>query len=949
MSKDCQRMSCSIGLGDSASCHDERFTKKDFTTEEWNLILIRSRSSLVSTVCLNHKLKYLNSFTSRHAKCCDPYECHKQKVAGVSVINLEQYYKVMKLQCEFKESILPGYTLCKRCYSRLSETIKDVVLDESEASPPSTQSSLSQETRDFVHEIIQEAGSIQNIIMPSAPENVVLDSSLSTPSSSQTDLLLKEAGSIANVIFGPVLEEQLGEISQDLFADEDEVQASSLLTDTTLSGKTVSKDGDDDDDYVPSPRDAVIEQINASLVPLGESPVIKRKLTSPGPYGQSKLLKINEKIETLMTSAGGSPPDKTFEELFYEKTLSALKEKFQNSSTTKDKIGVLSIALVSLSQRTVLDEFGPLGATHYMIKKTAKLVGEQGLLPTPQPKMGCSLPVDTVQLVTNFYEDDEVSSRQMPGKKDFVSVKEGNTRVHKQKRLILCTLKELYVHFKERFPSVKIGFSTFAKLRPKHCVLADASGTHSVCVCKYHQNFKLLIESASFHQFDDKLKNYTDFISAVICEEPAPECYLKNCSNCPGTEALEIKLKNMLSDNFVESITYQQWTSTDRCSLETCVKESDEFVQMFIEQLKTLLTHHFMAKEQAKYFQSVKENLKEGEALTICDFAENYTCVVQDAVQNYYWSNDQVTIHPFVTYYRENEALKTLSFAIISDHMKHDINSVYEFQKNYVEFLKVKLPSLKKVIYFSDGAAQQYKNKKNVLNISYHVEDFGLEAEWHYFATSHGKGPCDGLGGTMKRQAYLASIRNHLIRTPSEFYNWVEKNMEKIQVKFVTSEEVKSTEDKLRQRYARALSIPQMRSQHAVLPICPSEVRTKFHSSSNDEQFVIVELVRKYLSFELLAPNQFVTIYADKKNWSLGEITLTDPDSKQVMVSLMEGTGTNTFKFGEEDEPSCYDATDILCLVHPTPSSSGFVMNTIDTVRTMWQHKSHTDELNKNN
>ena len=32
-------------------------------------------------------------------------------------------------------------------------------------------------------------------------------------------------------------------------------------------------------------------------------------------------------------------------------------------------------------------------------------------------------------------------------------------------------------------PDVKVGFSKFAELRPKECVLAGATGTHSVCVC----------------------------------------------------------------------------------------------------------------------------------------------------------------------------------------------------------------------------------------------------------------------------------------------------------------------------------------------------------------------------------------------------------------------------------------------------------------------------------
>ena len=68
----------------------------------------------------------------------------------------------------------------------------------------------------------------------------------------------------------------------------------------------------------------------------------------------------------------------------------------------------------------------------------------------------------------------------MPGMKDFVSVKIGDTRMHVQKRLILCNLREVYASFKTKHGNAQIGFSKFADLRPKECVLAGASGTHSV-------------------------------------------------------------------------------------------------------------------------------------------------------------------------------------------------------------------------------------------------------------------------------------------------------------------------------------------------------------------------------------------------------------------------------------------------------------------------------------
>ena len=72
--------------------------------------------------------------------------------------------------------------------------------------------------------------------------------------------------------------------------------------------------------------------------------------------------------------------------------------------------------------------------------------------------------------------------------------------MHKQKRLVLGNLKELYQAFKNEHPTLHIGFTKFAELRPKHCILAGASGTHAVCVCTIHQNVKLMLEGVKIQQ-----------------------------------------------------------------------------------------------------------------------------------------------------------------------------------------------------------------------------------------------------------------------------------------------------------------------------------------------------------------------------------------------------------------------------------------------------------------
>lgn len=64
-----------------------------------------------------------------------------------------------------------------------------------------------------------------------------------------------------------------------------------------------------------------------------------------------------------------------------------------------------------------------------------------------------------------------------------------------------------------------------------------------------------------------------------------------------------------------------------------------------------------------------------------------------------------------------------------------------------------------KIFYYSDGAASQYKNYKNIVNLCHYEKDFDIKTEWNFFSTSHGKSTCDGRGGCLKRGADRAIMQ----------------------------------------------------------------------------------------------------------------------------------------------------------------------------------------------
>ena len=500
----------------------------------------------------------------------------------------------------------------------------------------------------------------------------------------------------------------------------------------------------------------------------------------------------------------------------YDILITKLKQKFK-VSCKDDKIKIISLLPRSWPKKKVIEEFG---ASEYMVKLTRQLVKEQGILPHLSKRQGNQISEVVINCVKEFYQDDE-NSRLCPGKKECVSVVINNVKVQKQKRLILLSLNELYSIYKQKYPDHKIGRSVFCALRPKWCVLPGSSGTHSVCVCKHHQNPKLMIEGAKLNA------NYKDLIAFMVCDIDNEKCMFDTCTECPGPDALLDILKNEL-DILPDEVIFKQWVETDRAELITQVMPNEEFLNSLVDKLALLKFHHFVSKAQAQYLKETKENLKENHCLVIGDFAENYTFTVQDEIQSFHWTNTQATLHPFVIYFKKEDKVCCKSICIISDHLKHNTTTVYTFQHHLISEIKKIKPNVEMVIYFSDGASSQYKNKKNFINVCLHDNDFRLRAEWNFFASSHGKNSCDGIGGTTKREVTRASFQRPYtdqILTPQDMFKYCRENITGVNYIFVSSAEIEQMETKLTKRFECCLPVKGTRGYHRYVPISDNQIR----------------------------------------------------------------------------------------------------------------------------
>ena len=528
--------------------------------------------------------------------------------------------------------------------------------------------------------------------------------------------------------------------------------------------------------------------------------------------------------------------------------LQNMKIAISKTDSYDEKYKILSLAPSDWSLKKIQETFA---VSQKLARKSKTYQKDLGIFEAPGRKSPMSQITEEVkEKIKQFYEDDE-NSRQLPGMNDVKTIKVNGVKQKVQKRLLLSTIGEAFLKFKEENKDLKVGKTFFFHQRPKNVVLAGTSGTHSVCVCTYCGNMKLLLlttvlgtratweELISLPGGQDV--QIEDIIDHCVCEEGTQDCYYSSCVGCAEkTEALEGHIRNVIDAIYGEDeITFSRWECTDRAEKVSIQMEVDDFLNYFIQKLSYLKKHFFLVKKQRSYLKTKKATLKVGEIVACGDFAENYSNVVQEGIQGVHWNHTQTTLHPFVVYYKTEEDgdLKHKSYVFVSDRLKHDVQSVYAFQKKLIESLRETI-ELSHVIYFTDGAASQYKNRKNFANLCQHFQDFGVTAEWNFHPSCHGKGPWDGIGGLIKREARLESLRRRQdspsIENAQDLYEFAKRKFQdSIEIILVQNLEIHELETMLNPRFAAARTIPGTQGFHQFIPENENNILAKLSSLSS--------------------------------------------------------------------------------------------------------------------
>ena len=599
----------------------------------------------------------------------------------------------------------------------------------------------------------------------------------------------------------------------------------------------------------------------------------------------------------------------------FNKMLAEVKQKISNVSR-REKIKLLTLVPQSWSKEKVCNEFN---VSEYLVRASRKLKQEKGILSDPGSKKGKIISPDVSNRIHEFYQSDEFS-RMCPGKKEYVSIKENDEKVHKQKRLLLINLKELCANYKEQYPNDQISFSKFCTLRPKWCVTVASSGMHSVCVCEYHQNAKLLTDMIPQHS------DYKYLLQKIVCNIENRNCMLHLCDSCPGKGELSNYLKLVFEENefdLDDIVKYKQWVQTDRATLIDTSATVEDYISLTCGVFDKLRDHHFIAKGQSSYLTRLKESLSANQVIILLDFAENYSFVVQDAVQAYHYNNSQATLHPAVIYYKQDGIIKSYSMCVVSDNLNHETRTVHAFQKEIINVIKEKFSDITEIIYFSDGSSKQYKNCKNFNNLVNHEIDFGIKARWHFFATSHGKSTCDGIGGTVKRLISRASLQATIkdqILTPLSLFKWATEHIRNIHFIYCSSEKIdrNNMNFSLNERFSKARTVTGTRSHHCFIP----DNGALYMKRMSDDVFFtpcnISALRSPPIDHESLQPGKYVAAMYDN-DWYIGNILRKSDENKDLYICFMKSNSSKRGFYWPPTSKSdeCWvPFIEILCLIN---------------------------------
>ena len=384
---------------------------------------------------------------------------------------------------------------------------------------------------------------------------------------------------------------------------------------------------------------------------------------------------------------------------------------------------------------------------------------------------------DDEKLIRDFFFRTDIVYTA-PGLKEEMTIWEDGKKHKLRKHYLVMYLREAYALFRKTYSNVEVGFSKFASLRPVNVLLLKDQSPDQ-CKCRIHENFILKLKGAGI-KYDEKF-----WPSMLCCNQDCLDsnCWKGTCESCQVGKLLA------LSQEDAKMVTWKEWGKSESNRLSLLQKSGcvGELKEMIYDEWPSFQEHVRIKRIQARSFEKDK-SLPSTHVLQ-CDFAMSYSCEYQDEVQSALWCRNSVTLFTAALY---SKMAPCKSFLMVTNSQVKDKDTVYALLLKLVDSIDFKEGD--NLVIYSDGPSSEFKNRYMVRLVSILAKRYGCLVEWKYFATSHGKGVVDGIGGAAKsgvRRKVMSKRDNaDIVQCSTDFANVAKTCLENVTVIHVDKSEI---------------------------------------------------------------------------------------------------------------------------------------------------------------
>ena len=182
---------------------------------------------------------------------------------------------------------------------------------------------------------------------------------------------------------------------------------------------------------------------------------------------------------------------------------------------------------------------------------------------------------------------------------------------------------------------------------------------------------------------------------------------------------------------------------------------TEEIIHKFTNHVKTLKRHIYIKRIQNTTFNSLKANLHDNEVIIQVDYSENYANKDQHQIQSAYFGQQCFSIFTACCYLQIDEVLVNENVTVTSEESDHSRIAALSCWLRVLSFVQEKYSCLLESLVlhiWSDGCAGQFRSRFVFSLLSQFA--IGHTLFWYYNERHHGKGPMDGIGGTIKHRVF---------------------------------------------------------------------------------------------------------------------------------------------------------------------------------------------------